>query len=117
MGQSDHLSLAILNACEELPVTLLDINTMFASVTQSPEETCIQVFREARRVVPCIVYIPRITACWNVMSDTFKATFTSVINTLPHDLSMLILATSECLPGTCMYVTMYVVCTCMFVCI
>lgn len=99
MGQSDHLSLAILNACEELPVKLLDINTMFASVTQSPEETCIQVFREARRVVPCIVYIPRITACWNVMSDTFKATFTSVINTLPHDLSMLILATSECLPA------------------
>ena len=95
MGQSDHLSLALLHACEDLPLKLLDTPTLLGSITQSPEEICVQVFREACRIVPCIVYMPRIITLWEAVTNTFKATFKSLLDSLPCDLPLLLLATAE----------------------
>ena len=99
MGQSDHLSLALLHTCEDIPLKVLDTPTILGSVSQTPEEVCIKVFKEASRVVPCIVYIPRIDALWEVMSDSFKATFKSILDSLPCNIPLLLLATVECVPG------------------
>lgn len=95
MGQCDHLSLALLHTCEDISIKLLDTSMLLGSVSQTPEEVCIQIFREARRVMPCIVYIPRIASLWDVMSATFRATFRSVLDSLPYDLPLMLLASTE----------------------
>ena len=99
MGHTDHLTPALLHACEDIPVKLLDLAVLLGSISQSPEEACIQVFREARRVLPCIVYVPRVGAVWEVMSPSFQAMFKAMVNSLPHDQSILLLATADCEPG------------------
>ena len=43
MGQSSLLSPALLHALEEFPVKTLDLTTVFAMSTKSPEEACTQV--------------------------------------------------------------------------
>ena len=43
MGQSTHLAPALLHALEDLPVKVLDLSTLFATSTKTPEEACTQV--------------------------------------------------------------------------
>lgn len=43
MGQTSLLSPALLHALEEFPVKTLDLTTVFATSTKSPEEACTQV--------------------------------------------------------------------------
>ena len=59
----------------------------------------LQVFREARRLSPSIVYLPRVDTWWDVTSDTFKSALLSAAISLPSHTPVLLLATSECLPG------------------
>ena len=49
MGQSSLLSPALLHALEEFPVKTLDLTTVFATSTKTPEEACTQV----RTKLPC----------------------------------------------------------------
>lgn len=53
------------------------------------------MFREARRVAPSIVYLPRIESLWNTTTDTLKATFMSLVNDLPPTMPLLLFATSD----------------------
>ena len=99
MGQSDHLLLALVHACEDLPVKVLDSSALLGSASQSPEEACLQIIREACRVVPCIVYIPRVASLWEIMSEGFKATLQSVMDSLPPDMPLLLLGSTECRAG------------------
>ena len=55
-----------------------------------------QVFREARRIAPSIVYLPRINTWWEVTPETFRATLFSVVYSLPATTPLLVLATAEC---------------------
>ena len=54
-----------------------------------------QIFREARRVAPSIIYLPRIESLWNTTSETLKATFMSLVNDLPPPMPLLLFATSD----------------------
>ena len=100
MGQSDLLPAALLNALEGLPTKIIDLSVLFSTTTaHTPEESLVQVFREARRVVPSVVYMPRMTSWWNVVGDSVQATCVSLIEALPVDLPVLILATVDCTPG------------------
>ena len=54
------------------------------------------MFREARRVAPSIVYLPRINSWWEVTPETFRATLFSVVYSLPPTTPLLVLATAEC---------------------
>ena len=56
----------------------------------------LQVFREARRVAPSVVFIPRISSWWDVTTETFQAMFLSTLHSLPSSTPILMLATSEC---------------------
>ena len=56
----------------------------------------LQVFREARRVAPSVVFIPRISSWWDVTTETFQAMFLSTLHSLPSSTAILMLATSEC---------------------
>ena len=99
MGHSDHIAPAMLNILEELPVKLLDFSALYLNSARTPEEACIQMFREARQATPSIVYIPRIMSWWEVAMETLRGTFTSVLNSLPPDLPLLVLATTEYATG------------------
>ncbi|XP_046418584.1 ATPase family AAA domain-containing protein 2-like isoform X1 [Neodiprion fabricii] len=101
-GQGPHLAPAILYRMEHLPVHTLDVSTLFAETARSPEEACVQVFNEASRNVPSIIYIPAIDQWWPLVPETVKAVFLCRIMALDPTLPILILSTSdtmyECLP-------------------
>lgn len=54
-----------------------------------------QVFHEARRSLPSIIYVPHIDQWWNTMSDTLRATFMSLLHDLDPASPLLFLATSD----------------------
>ncbi|CAL7944328.1 unnamed protein product [Xylocopa violacea] len=94
-GQGPHLAQALLYHMEHLPVQTLDVSTLFAESGRSPEETCVQVFNEAARNVPSIIYIRSIDQWWPLVPETVKAVFLCRIAALDPSLPILILATSD----------------------
>ncbi|ESP00580.1 hypothetical protein LOTGIDRAFT_213026 [Lottia gigantea] len=94
-GQTSHLGPAILHHLEQLPVHVLDLPTLYAVSAKTPEESCAQVFQEARRTAPSIIYLPVINQWWEVVSDTVRATFITLIQNLSPSSPLLMLATSE----------------------
>ena len=55
----------------------------------------LQIFREARRVAPSIIYLPHVDSLWSTTTDTLKATFLSLVNDLPPNLPLLLFATCD----------------------
>ncbi|XP_015588936.1 ATPase family AAA domain-containing protein 2 isoform X2 [Cephus cinctus] len=94
-GQGPHLAPALLYRMEHLPVQTLDVSTLFAESARSPEETCVQVFNEASRNIPSIIYIPSIDQWWPLVPETVKAVFLCRIAALDPTLPILLLATSD----------------------
>ncbi|XP_070555264.1 ATPase family AAA domain-containing protein 2-like isoform X2 [Ptychodera flava] len=95
LGQSSHLAPAILHSLERLPVHCLDLPALFAVSARTPEESCAQVFREARRTAPSIIYMPHIGQWWSAINETLRATFLTLLQDLPPSSPVLLLATSE----------------------
>ncbi|XP_064605176.1 ATPase family AAA domain-containing protein 2-like isoform X2 [Liolophura sinensis] len=94
-GQTSHLAPAVLHHMERLPVHILDLPAMFACSAKSPEESCAQVFREAKRTAPSILYMPHIDRWWSVLSDTLQATFLTLVHDMDPSAPVLLLATSD----------------------
>ncbi|XP_043962401.1 ATPase family AAA domain-containing protein 2B [Gambusia affinis] len=94
-GQSSHLAPALLHHLDKLPVHRLDLPTLYSVSAKTPEESCAQVFREARRSVPSLVYMPHISEWWDTVSDTVKSTFLTLLNDVPSFSPVLVLATAE----------------------
>lgn len=53
----------------------------------------LQVFREARRTTPSIVYLPNAIQWWNVASPTVQATLDFLLQDLPPNLPILFFGT------------------------
>lgn len=94
-GQSVHLAPAIMQQLEQLPVYVLDLPSLFAVSVKTPEESCAQIFREAKRTRPSILYLPHVNHLWSVAGETLKATFLTMVDDLEPSSPILILATSE----------------------
>ncbi|XP_066590980.1 ATPase family AAA domain-containing protein 2-like isoform X2 [Prorops nasuta] len=94
-GQGSYLTQALLYRMEHLPAQTLDVSTLFAETSRSPEETCVQVFHEAVRNVPSIIYIRSVDQWWELVPETVKAVFLCRIASLDPSLPILILATSD----------------------
>ncbi|RXN00217.1 ATPase family AAA domain-containing protein 2B [Acipenser ruthenus] len=94
-GQSTHLAPAILHSLEKFSMHRLDLPTLYSVSAKTPEESCAQVFREARRTVPSVVYMPQISEWWEAISDTVRTTFLTLLQDIPSFSPVLILATSE----------------------
>ncbi|XP_030577511.1 ATPase family AAA domain-containing protein 2B isoform X2 [Archocentrus centrarchus] len=94
-GQSSHLAPALLHHLDKLPVHRLDLPTLYSISAKTPEESCAQVFREARRSVPSVVYMPHISEWWDTVSDTVKSTFLTLLQDVPSFSPVLVLATAE----------------------
>ncbi|XP_076016241.1 ATPase family AAA domain-containing protein 2B isoform X2 [Genypterus blacodes] len=94
-GQSSHLAPALLHHLDKLPVHRLDLPTLYSVSAKTPEESCAQVFREARRSVPSVVFMPHISEWWETVSDTVKSTFLTLLQDVPSFCPVLILATAD----------------------
>ncbi|XP_043116667.1 ATPase family AAA domain-containing protein 2-like isoform X2 [Puntigrus tetrazona] len=92
-GQTSHLAPAILHTLEKFTVYTLDVAVLYGVSSATPEEACAQVFCEARRTVPSILYIPHIQRWWDTVSSTLKATFISLLQDIPSFCPCLLLAT------------------------
>ncbi|CAG5120006.1 unnamed protein product [Candidula unifasciata] len=94
-GQSTYIAPAIVHKMENLPVHVLDLPTLYAVTAKTPEESCANVFHEAKRKCPSIIYMPYINQWWDVMGETLKAALLTLIQNLDPSLPLLLLATSE----------------------
>ncbi|XP_067304167.1 ATPase family AAA domain-containing protein 2-like isoform X1 [Pseudorasbora parva] len=92
-GQTSHLAPAILHTLEKFTVYTLDVAVLYGVSSATPEEACAQVFCEARRTTPSILYIPHIQRWWDTVSSTLKATFISLLQDIPSFCPCLLLAT------------------------
>ncbi|XP_078395998.1 ATPase family AAA domain-containing protein 2 [Cetorhinus maximus] len=97
LGQSSHLAPALLHSLEKYKVHMLDLPVLYGVSTTSPEETCAQLFQEARRTAPSILYIPHIDQWWESVGDTLRATFITLLQDIPTFTPILLLATCDVL--------------------
>ncbi|KAJ8925460.1 hypothetical protein NQ315_009294 [Exocentrus adspersus] len=94
-GHTRHLAPAILYRMEHIHSYLLDLLMLFRETGRSPEEACIQVFSEAKRNVPSIVYIPSIDQWWELVSETVRAILITQLTQLDPNIPILFLATAD----------------------
>ncbi|XP_071326843.1 ATPase family AAA domain-containing protein 2-like isoform X2 [Trachinotus anak] len=92
-GQSSHLGPAVLHALEKFTVYTLDMAVLFGASATAPEETCAQIFVEAKRTSPSILYIPHIGQWWETVGPALRATFLSLLSSIPAFSPILLLAT------------------------
>ncbi|XP_074468551.1 ATPase family AAA domain-containing protein 2-like isoform X4 [Sebastes fasciatus] len=92
-GQTSHLAPAILHALERFAVNSLDSAVLFGVSSTSPEEACVQVFCEARRTSPSILYMPHIQQWWETAGSSLRASFLSLLGSIPSLSPILLLAT------------------------
>ncbi|NWV61547.1 ATAD2 protein, partial [Malurus elegans] len=92
-GQASDLAAAIIHSLEKFPIYTLDTPTLFASI--SPDETCVQLMREAQRTAPSIIYVPQIPSWWETVGPTVRSVFTTLLQNIPRFTPVLLLATSN----------------------
>ncbi|XP_061676443.1 ATPase family AAA domain-containing protein 2-like isoform X2 [Syngnathoides biaculeatus] len=92
-GQTSHLAPAVLHALEKFTVYTLEMAVLFGASAIAPEEACAQIFVEAKRTSPSILYIPHIGQWWETVGPALKATFLSLLGSLPAFAPILLLAT------------------------
>ncbi|KAM9339815.1 ATPase family AAA domain-containing protein 2-like [Symphorus nematophorus] len=92
-GQASHLAPAILHALERFTVHSLDSAVLFGVSSTSPEEACAQVFCEAKRTSPSILYLPHIQQWWDTAGPSLRASFLSLLVSIPSFSPILLLAT------------------------
>ncbi|KFO57336.1 ATPase family AAA domain-containing protein 2, partial [Corvus brachyrhynchos] len=92
-GQASDLAAAVIHSLEKFPVYTLDTPTLFAST--SPDETCVQLMREAQRTAPSIIYVPQIPSWWETVGPTLRSVFTTLLQSILRFTPVLLLATSN----------------------
>ncbi|NXQ57133.1 ATAD2 protein, partial [Anthoscopus minutus] len=92
-GQASDLAAAVIHSLEKFPIYTLDTPTLFAST--SPDETCVQLMREAQRSAPSIIYVPQIPSWWETVGPTLRSVFTTLLQSIPRFTPILLLATSN----------------------
>ncbi|NXY63973.1 ATAD2 protein, partial [Callaeas wilsoni] len=92
-GQASDLAAAVIHSLEKFPVYTLDTPTLFAST--SPDETCVQLMREAQRTALSIIYVPQIPSWWETVGPTLRSVFTTLLQSIPRFTPVLLLATSN----------------------
>ncbi|KAL2084285.1 hypothetical protein ACEWY4_019803 [Coilia grayii] len=92
-GQSSHLAPAVLHTLEKFTVYTLDLAVLFGVSSTTPEEACAQLFCEAKRTAPSILYIPHLQRWWHTVGPALRATFLSLLSDIPPFSPILLLAT------------------------
>lgn len=94
-GQTTHLAPALLYQMEHIHSFVLDLGTLYRESGITPEEACTQVFNEARRSIPSVIYVPSIDQLWSLISETVKNIFVSHLAQIEPKVPLLLLATAD----------------------
>lgn len=99
MGQ-EEMGPAVLQALEGCHVATFDLGTLMSDETRSAEAACIQMFVEARRHAPSVLFIPNIHLWSEYQVDgpvtpSVRATFTSLLQGLGPTEPILLLGIGE----------------------
>ncbi|XP_046386414.1 ATPase family AAA domain-containing protein 2-like [Ischnura elegans] len=95
-GHTDHLAPAMLHCLEDLPVTTLDIMSLFETSARTPEEALIHKMKEARQSLPGVIYLPDICGWWNLVDEAARTVFLTIVRELDaENLPILLLATAH----------------------
>ncbi|CAE5956664.1 unnamed protein product [Arabidopsis arenosa] len=91
----DHLGPAILHELEKFPIHSLGLPSLLSDPgAKTPEEALVHIFSEARRTTPSILYIPMFNNWWENAHEQLRAVFLTLLEELPSNLPILLLATS-----------------------
>jgi len=91
-GQTTYIGPALLHFLEKFPCQKLDIPALFSNSARTPEEACNQIIHSARRTMPGILYIPHLCTLWETISETVRATLTTLLSDIPPTAPLVILA-------------------------
>ncbi|KAA1479104.1 AAA-domain-containing protein [Dentipellis sp. KUC8613] len=94
MGQG-YIGTAALHHLEGYHVQNLDLGTLMGDSTRTSEAAIVQLFVEAKRHQPSIIYIPSLIAWCAAVSETTRTTVQSMLNTLAPTDPVLLLAVVE----------------------
>uniref|UniRef100_A0A224YS75 Tat-binding homolog 7 n=1 Tax=Rhipicephalus zambeziensis TaxID=60191 RepID=A0A224YS75_9ACAR len=95
MGQTTHVSPAVLHLLEHLPLHRLDLPSLHSVTARAPEEACAQVLQEAQRVLPGVLYLPHLCQWWETLGEAVRATFLTLLGDLEPLTPVLWLATAD----------------------
>ncbi|XP_012525576.1 ATPase family AAA domain-containing protein 2 isoform X2 [Monomorium pharaonis] len=91
-----HLGPALLHTLEHLPCHILDVTTLFEETGKAAEEAMIQKIKTARRTLPALLYMPGVLTWWDLVDETARVIFTSLMRGLDRSVHMLVLMTAHC---------------------
>ncbi|XP_032685396.1 ATPase family AAA domain-containing protein 2-like isoform X3 [Odontomachus brunneus] len=91
-----HLGPALLHTLEHLPCHVLDVTSLFEETGKAAEEAMIQKIKTARRTLPALLYVPGILTWWDLVDETARVVFTSLMRDLDRSVHMLVLMTAHC---------------------
>jgi len=74
---------------------VFELGYLHGQLSRTPEEACSQLFVEARRSAPAVIYVPDINNLWPKLSESVQYMFISNVRTLPPNLPILILIALE----------------------
>ncbi|KAL9936634.1 hypothetical protein V8E36_004702 [Tilletia maclaganii] len=94
MGQG-VIGAAILHHLEGYHVQPLDIATLLGDSSRTPEAAVIQIFQEAKRHKPSIMYIPGMIHWANSVPDGVRTTLKSLLDSLSPSDPVMLLAVAE----------------------
>ncbi|KAK7898164.1 hypothetical protein WMY93_019017 [Mugilogobius chulae] len=94
-GQSSHLAPAVLHTLERFTVHSLETAVLFGVSSTTPEEACAQVFCEAKRTCPSVLYLPHLQQWWETAGGALRTSFLTLLSGIPSFSPVLLLATSS----------------------
>jgi SpoVK/Ycf46/Vps4 family AAA+-type ATPase len=90
------LAAALLHELEQFPVHAVGLPSLLADGGRSPEEALVGAVTEARRAAPAVLFLPHLRLWWDSASPTLRATLRALMEDVPGDLPLLLLATCDC---------------------
>ncbi|WVQ73329.1 hypothetical protein IAR50_002897 [Cryptococcus sp. DSM 104548] len=94
MGQT-YLGPAVLNHLEGFHVQSLDLGTLMGDSTRSVENAIVQLFVEAKRHQPSVIFIPSISQWSQTIPELARSTFGALLNEIPPSDPILLLALAD----------------------
>ncbi|KAJ4491025.1 hypothetical protein J3R30DRAFT_169989 [Lentinula aciculospora] len=91
MGQS-YVGAALLHHLEGYHVQSLELGTLLGDSARTTEAALVQLFVEAKRHSPSVIYIPSLVGWCTAISETARATVRAMLDTLAPTDSILLLA-------------------------
>lgn len=92
----EHIGPAVLHELEKFPVHSLSLPSLLADMgSRSCEEALVNIFREARRTTPAVLYLPQIELWWETANTQLRAVLLMLLAEFPSNLPVLFLATAK----------------------